>query len=118
MAEDHGQFRLAPVVQNNNNGSWSATMRVNGTAGADLYCSSNSSSNSSPMPRPPPERRTPSSGGAARSQTTTRSCYVDEQRLCKERTDHELDGWEDKPFDNRPAFRRARGSGLVLDTSP
>jgi hypothetical protein len=36
---------------NNNSGSWSAptTMRVNGTAGADLYCSSNSS-NSSLMP--------------------------------------------------------------------
>jgi hypothetical protein len=58
---------------NNNNGSWSATTRVNG------------------MPCPPPERRTPSSGGAARSQTTTRPCYFDDQRLCKGRTDHELD---------------------------
>jgi hypothetical protein len=41
----------APRWCNNNSGSWSATttmtMRVNGNASADLYCSSNSS----PMPR-------------------------------------------------------------------
>jgi hypothetical protein len=41
------QFRGAPVVQQISRSFWEAkTMHVNGTAGADLYCSSNSS----PMP--------------------------------------------------------------------